>query len=54
VPCRTLLHINATLYRLPELIYPFHDRDIIVAACERIWLHRKKIIVCAGQTKTRY
>jgi transposase InsO family protein len=37
---------------LPELIYPFHDRDILVTACGRICMHRKKInisIVLAGQ-----
>ena len=38
---------------LPELGYPFHDREIHVTACGRICLHRKKInisIVLAGQT----
>jgi len=38
---------------LPELIYPLHDRDILVTACGRICLHRKKInisTVLAGQT----
>jgi len=37
---------------LPELDYPFHDRDILVTACGRICLHRKKIYVSsvmAGQ-----
>ena len=37
---------------LPELSYPFHDRDVIVTACGRICLHRKKInisTVLAGQ-----
>jgi transposase InsO family protein len=37
---------------LPELTYPFHDRDILVTACGRICLHRKKInisTVLAGQ-----
>ena len=28
---------------LPELTYPFHDRDILVTACGRLCLHRKKI-----------
>lgn len=35
-----------------ELEYPFHDRDILVTACGRICMHRKKInisIVLAGQ-----
>ena len=38
---------------LPDLKYPFHDRDILVTACGRICLHRKKInfsTVFAGQT----
>jgi hypothetical protein len=37
---------------LPELIYPFYDRDVIVTACGRLCLHRKKInisTVLAGQ-----
>ena len=38
---------------LPDLTYPFHDREILVTACGRICLHRKKInlsTVFAGQT----
>jgi transposase InsO family protein len=38
---------------LIELNYPFHDKDIVVTACGRICLHRKKInlsTVFAGQT----
>lgn len=37
---------------LPELSYPFHDTDIVVTACGRLCLHRKKInvsTVLAGQ-----
>ena len=37
---------------LPELEYPLHDRDILVTACGRICMHRKKInisTVLAGQ-----
>jgi hypothetical protein len=37
---------------LPELDYPFHDKDILVTACGRICMHRKKInisTVMAGQ-----
>jgi transposase InsO family protein len=37
---------------LPELSYPFHDRDVMVTACGRLCLHRKKInisTVLAGQ-----
>ena len=38
---------------LPELSYPFHDREIVVTVCGRICLHRKKVnlsTVFAGQT----
>src|SRR5205814_3238020 len=28
---------------LPDLAYPLHDRDILVTACGRICMHRKKI-----------
>ena len=37
---------------LPEIEYPFHDRDVIVTTCGRICMHRKKInisTVMAGQ-----
>ena len=37
---------------LPEIGYPFHDRDVLVTACGRICMHRKKIYistVMAGQ-----
>lgn len=37
---------------LPEINYPFHDRDVLVTSCGRICMHRKKInisIVMAGQ-----
>ena len=37
---------------LPELSYPFHDRDVLVTACGRLCLHRKRVnisIVLAGQ-----
>jgi transposase InsO family protein len=37
---------------LPELTYPLHDRDVLVTACGRICMHRKKInisTVLAGQ-----
>ena len=38
---------------LPDVAYPLHDRDILVTACGRICMHRKKInisTVFAGQT----
>ena len=37
---------------LPELTYPLHDRDVLVTACGRICMHRKRINlshVFAGQ-----
>ncbi len=37
---------------LPDIDYPFHDRDVVVTNCGRICLHRKKInisTVLAGQ-----
>jgi transposase InsO family protein len=37
---------------LPDLVYPLHDRDVLVTNCGRICLHRKKInisTVLAGQ-----
>ncbi len=37
---------------LPEIDYPFHDREVMVTACGRICMHRKKInlsTVMAGQ-----
>jgi len=44
---------SSTPYQgLPEIDYPFHDRDILVTACGRICMHRKKInisTVLAGQ-----
>ena len=44
---------SAKPYRgLPEIDYPFHDKDILVTSCGRICMHRKKInisTVLAGQ-----
>jgi transposase InsO family protein len=37
---------------LPELTYPFHDRDVLVTACGRLFFHRKRVnisTVLAGQ-----
>ncbi|TQV70107.1 transposase [Denitrobaculum tricleocarpae] len=37
---------------MPELTYPFHDKEVIVTSCGRICMHRKKInlsTVMAGQ-----
>jgi transposase InsO family protein len=44
---------SAKPYRgLPDLTYPLHDRDVLVTACGRICLHRKRVNlshVFAGQ-----
>ena len=44
---------SAKPYRgLPDLAYPLHDRDVLVTACGRICMHRKRInvsTVLAGQ-----
>ncbi len=40
------------LFRLPELTYPLHDREVMVSHCGRVCMHRKKInvsTVLAGQ-----
>jgi hypothetical protein len=37
---------------LPELSYPLHDRDVMVTACGRVCMHRKRVnisTVLAGQ-----
>ncbi|KJS37916.1 MAG: integrase, partial [Hyphomonas sp. BRH_c22] len=37
---------------LPDIDYPFHDREVLITACGRICMHRKKInisTVLAGQ-----
>ena len=28
---------------LPEIAYPMHDRDVLVTACGRICMHRKRV-----------
>jgi hypothetical protein len=52
--CPAELYLTSTRHSdgLPELTYPFHDRDILVTACGRLCLHRKRINVStalAGQ-----
>jgi transposase InsO family protein len=53
--CPAVVYATSTRpYRgLSDLAYPLHDRDILVTACGRICLHRKKInisTVLAGHT----
>jgi hypothetical protein len=52
VPAELYRASSRTYQGLPELEYPFHDKDILVTACGRICMHRKKInisTVLAGQ-----
>jgi len=51
-PGEAYIPSSRTYQGLPELVYPFHDRDILVTCCGRICMHRKKInisTVLAGQ-----
>jgi transposase InsO family protein len=51
-PAQVYLPSTRPYASLPELTYPLHDRDILVTACGRICMHRKKInisTVLAGQ-----
>src|SRR3954466_13345813 len=52
--CPIELYLSSTRQYdgLPDLTYPFHDRDVLVTACGRLCLHRKRInisSVLAGQ-----
>ncbi len=52
IPDEVYAPSNRSYQGLPEVEYPFHDRDILVTACGRICMHRKKInisTVLAGQ-----
>jgi transposase-like protein len=59
-PANVYTPARKTYSGLPDLSYPFHDRDVLVTACGRIGIYRKKInlsIVLAGQRvgiKMRY
>jgi len=51
-PAEIYTPASRTYGGLPELDYPFHDKDALVTACGRICMHRKKInvsTVLAGQ-----
>jgi transposase InsO family protein len=51
-PAELYLASPRRYHGLPQLTYPFHDRDILVTACGRLCLHRKRInisSVLAGQ-----
>jgi hypothetical protein len=48
-----LYTVSARCYDgMPDLSYPFHDRDVVITACGRLCLHRKRVnisTVLAGQ-----
>jgi hypothetical protein len=48
-----LYSASSRIYRgLPEIAYPLHDREVLVTACGRICMHRKRVNisgVLAGQ-----
>ncbi|MGE0007247.1 MAG: helix-turn-helix domain-containing protein [Parvibaculaceae bacterium] len=51
-PAELYVASSRAYHGLPEVDYPFHDRDVLVTACGRICMHRKKInisTVLAGQ-----
>lgn len=51
-PAEVYRHSHRPYQGLPELTYPFHDKDLMVTSCGRICMHRKKInlsTVMAGQ-----
>ncbi len=46
------LCVDAPYSGLPDLTYPLHERDVLVTACGRICMHRKRVnisTVLAGQ-----
>lgn len=52
VPAEVYVPSDRPYQGLPDVEYPFHDRDIVVTACGRLCMHRKKInisSVMAGQ-----
>jgi transposase InsO family protein len=52
MPAEAYLPSTRPYQGLPELSYPLHDKDVLVTACGRICMHRKKInisYVLAGQ-----
>lgn len=52
VPAKLYAPSSTPYEGLPDVDYPFHDRDILVTACGRICRHKKKInlsTVLAGQ-----
>jgi transposase InsO family protein len=52
-PAEVYLASTRAYRGLPDVSYPLHDRDVVVTACGRICMHRKKIHIStalAGQT----
>ncbi|NOU05402.1 MAG: transposase [Hyphomicrobiaceae bacterium] len=38
---------------MPEVSYPLHDKDIVVTACGRISMHRKKLNISTAMAGQR-
>ena len=52
LPAEAYAPSTRQFHGLPEVTYPLHDKDVLVTACGRICMHRKKInisTVLAGQ-----
>ena len=51
-PAALYSHSSRAYQGLPEIAYPLHDREVLVTACGRICMHRKRVnisTVLAGQ-----
>jgi Integrase core domain len=51
-PAELCSNSSRAYHGLPEIAYPLHDREVLVTACGRICMHRKRInnsTVLAGQ-----
>ncbi len=51
-PAEVYASSSRRYHGLPDLAYPLHDRDVLVTACGRICMHRKRVnisTVLAGQ-----
>ncbi len=45
--------ILAVVSGVPNIEYPFHDRDVLVTNCGRICIHRKKINISSVMARQR-
>jgi hypothetical protein len=52
LPCEVYTPSPKPYHGLPELTYPLHDKDVLITACGRLCMHRKRVnisTVLAGQ-----